>query len=56
MYNIEIMQILQTPNNLYKDVPNFSFRHKSSFLLLVDNFIVQVTSLSNLHDNAQRGS
>lgn len=51
MENVMGMKALKTDKNLYKDIPDLVLLEKCLRFLMINNFLVQVTIVSKLHDN-----
>jgi hypothetical protein len=56
MNNFEIVKDLEAPYNLDKVVPDVLLRHVGALLLIRDDFVLEITTVSQLHNDAQRGS
>lgn len=52
MYHVIGVQEIQSSTDLLKNTPNFLFFEGRIFLLLTDNFIMQISLFRQLHDEA----
>lgn len=53
MHYVDIMQRLQTANNLNQQMPNLWFREAALIFLMIDDLLVKVSIVSIFHDDTE---
>lgn len=52
MENFEIMQCFESPGDLDENIPDFSFVKIAFFLFILDDLLIKVSSVCELHNHA----